>query len=233
MLPGQLKRKWAAEAKAKRRKAARLPPFTPARQTRRMLLNKQELKVFDTTLSWLFDLTAEIPATGQLALVQVGDTLNSRDGAVINAASLQLRGVVTLEPAASASAATVCWVQVMLDRQPNGAAATITGDVNSVLSTNSMTTAFPHVPNQHRFKCLKRMVFPLNSQAGVTTAYNKVVIPFDEYIQFKKPIVIRYNASTGAVGDIATNNLFLIAGCDGNADDTANMAGNCRLRFTD
>jgi len=204
---------------------------TAAARRQIRVVNKPESKVFDTTLSWLFDATGEIPATGQLALIQTGDTLNNRDGATIKVTSIQVRGVVTQEPAAAASSAQTVYFQIMLDRQPNGAAATFSGDVNSVMTTATFATALPTVPNQHRFKCLKRFVIPLVSSAGVTTAYNKVVVPFDEYIKLKKPIEIRYNASTGAVADITTNNLFIIAGTDGNQDDIANMTGVCRLRF--
>jgi len=39
-----------------------------------------ELKNLDTALSFSFDTTGEIPATGQLALVAQGDTENNREG---------------------------------------------------------------------------------------------------------------------------------------------------------
>lgn len=211
-------------------KRIRKPQAAPSVR-RQLRVAKPESKVFDTTLSFLFDTTGEVPATGQLALIQVGDTLNNRDGATIQVTSIQIRGIITQTPAAAAASATCAFIQVMLDRQPNGAAATFSGDVNSVMTTNSWATAFPLVPNQHRFKCLKRIVVPLNSQAGVTTAYNNCVAYIDEYIKLNKPIEVRYNASTGAVADITTNNIFLIAGSDGNSDDTINMAGACRIRF--
>jgi len=191
-------------------------------------LAKPELKVFDTANSFSFDATGEIPSTGQLCLVTTGDTLNDRDGAVIQVKSLQLRGFCSFQPGAGATAATSVYLYVVQDRQANGAAAAIT----DVLTSSNMATALGNVPNQYRFKILKRIVITLVSPAGVTTAYNSMVYPVEEYIKFYKPIEIRYKASTGAVTDLTSNNIFLLAGTDGGSDDTVGYAGTARLRFT-
>lgn len=191
-------------------------------------LAKVELKVFDTANSFTFDATGEVPATGQLCLVQTGDTLNDRDGAVIQVKSLQLRGIVTYAPGAAAVAATTAYLYVVQDRQANGAAAAIT----DVLTSTNMATAMGNVPNQYRFKILKRIVIPLTSPSGGSTAYNNIVMPVEEYIKFFKPVEIRYKASTGAVTDLTSNNIFLLAGTDGGSDDLVSYAGTARLRFT-
>jgi len=54
-------------------------------------------------LAFNFDATGEIPATGQLCFIQTGDTLNNRDGAVVEVKSLQIRGTITFTPAAAAT----------------------------------------------------------------------------------------------------------------------------------
>lgn len=203
-------------------------PFVPKQIRVASKLNKQELKVFDTALAFSFDATGEIPATGQLCLIQTGDTLNNRDGAVIQLKSLQLRGFANFVPGAAATAATNVYLYVIHDRQANGAAPAIT----DVLTSNNMATALGNVPNQYRFKVLKRIVLTLNSPAGVAAAFNNVVMPVEEYLKFKDPIEVRYSASTGAITDITSNNLFLLAGTDGASDDTVGFAGTARLRFT-
>jgi len=45
----------------------------------------------------------------------------------------------------------------------------------------------------------------------------------DEYIEFKKPLEIRYTASAGAITDIASQNIFLIAGATSGIDDTVTL----------
>lgn len=209
------------------RKTARLPPFTPNRKAKQML-NRQEMKFFDTTLSFNCDATAEVPATGQLALIVQGTGNTNREGYLVTVKSIQIRGVLSFAPGAAATAASNAIIQVMLDRQPNGAAAAVT----DALTTTVMSTGLPVVPNQYRFKTLKRIVVPVNSQAGVTTAYNNFNVCVDEYIKLKKPIEIRYNGNAGTVADLTTNNLFLFAGSDGSTDDTISFAGTARLRFT-
>jgi len=191
-------------------------------------LQKAELKVFDTTLSFNFDATGEVPATGQLCFIQTGDTLTNRDGAVVQVKSLQIRGTLNFAPGAAATAAALVTLFIVLDRQANGAAAAVT----DVLTGTNMNTDLPNVPNQYRFKTLRRMQFTLNSQAGVTTAFNNVNIGIDEYIQFKKPIELRYTASAGAITDLASNNIFLMAGSNSAQDDTVAFSGIARLRFT-
>lgn len=191
-------------------------------------LNQQELKVLDTALSFNFDATGEVPATGQLSLVVTGDTLANRDGAVIQAKSIQIRGNLQFVPAAAATSATSCYLMVVLDKQANGAAAAAT----DVMTGTNFATAMPNVPNKYRFKILRRLVYPMISAAGATTAYNNVVANVDEYIRFNTPIEMRYTASAGAVTDLASNNIFLLAGTDGNSDDAVSFTGTARLRFT-
>lgn len=191
-------------------------------------LQRQELKVFDTALSFDVDSTGEVPATGQLCLIQTGDTLNNRDGAVVQVKSLQLRFQFVFTPGASASASALFTIYVILDRQANGAAAAVT----DVLTSTNCNTALGNVPNQYRFKVLRKLQFALPSQAGVTTAYNNVVVGHEEYIKFNTPIELRYTASTGAISDLASNNIFLIAGANTASDDLINVAGTARLRFT-
>lgn len=210
----------------KRKKTGRLPPFTPKRGAAK--LQRQELKVFDTALAFNFDATGEVPATGQLCFVQTGDTLNNRDGAVIMVKSLQIRSRWLHAPAASATAAGTIYLYIVQDRQANGAAAAVA----DVLTSTDLGVALGNVPNQYRFKILRKIAMNVNAAAGATTAYNNTAGCIEEYIKFSPPLEIRYTASAGAITDLASNNIFLIAGAETNIDDQVTLAGTARLRFT-
>jgi len=196
--------------------------FTPRNQG-----GRGEMKYFDTALSFTVDATGEVPATGQLALIAQGVTEVTRVGRLATIKSIQLRGTASFAPSTAANAATNGYIYLVLDTQANGAAAAIT----DVLTSNNMGSALVNLNNSMRFRILKRFKFTMNSQAGATTAYNNVVKTFDFYKRCN--YVIDYSSTTGAITEIRSNNLFLLAGTDGSSDDLVTIAGNCRLRFSD
>jgi len=186
--------------------------------------NRPELKFFDTALSFNFDLTGEVPATGQLALIPQGDTESTRDGRIAWIKSVQIRGQVLYQPSTGAVAADAAYLYLVLDTQANGAAAAIT----DVFTSNVMGTNMLNLNNSGRFRILKKWVIPLNSQAGATTAYNNLMVPVEFYK--KCNIKMDWSSTTGAITEIRSNNLFLCAGM-GPSDDLASFTGTCRLRF--
>jgi len=190
----------------------------------RRIQRSEELKSLDTALSFNFDATGEVPATGQLALIPQGDTESTRDGRLAYIKSIQIRGVLTMNPAAAASGGDVCHLYLVLDTQANGAAAGIT----DVFTANTLATAFLNLNNSGRFKILKHWVLVYNSSAGVTTAYNSVFAQLEYYKRCN--IKMDWSSTTGAITEIRSNNLFLCAG-SAIGDDITNMTGNCRLRF--
>ena len=76
------------------------------------------------------------------------------------------------------------YISVVQDKQCNCAAAAIT----DVFSSNGMAENFPNLNNKDRFKILKKIVVPMNSQAGVTTAFNNVMLPVDWYKKVDIPM---------------------------------------------
>lgn len=190
-------------------------------------MGDSELKFFDTSLSFQVDATGEIPATGQLALIPQGDTASTRDGRKAVIKSIQLHGSTTFVPGASATAASVCWLYLVLDTQCNGAVPA--NGVADVLTSTNFTIAIRNLNNSERFKILKKWCFRYISNAGVTTAYNNVIIPFDYYLKCNIPMI--WNSTSGALTEITSNNLFLMAGSDNNSDDQVAVSGTCRLRF--
>lgn len=183
-----------------------------------------ERKFFDTTLSFTIDATGEVPATGQLTLIPQGDTESTRDGRKATIKSVQIRGNFEFVPAAAATADTVAFLYLIQDSQCNGAAAAAT----DVFTSATFHSNFINLNNSGRFRILKKWVVPMMPGAGATTAYNNVI----KQIEFFKScnIPVDWSAATGAITEIKSNNLFLMAGSSG-SDDTITFSGNCRLRF--
>lgn len=182
-----------------------------------------EKKFFDTALAFNLDLTGEVPATGQLILIPQGDTESTRDGRQAVIKSIQIRGIVSFTPAAAATAATVGFIYLILDTQCNGAAAAVT----DVFTSADMWANQLQLNNSGRFRILKRWVYPMVSPAGATTAYNNVQKQLEYYKRCSIPI--DWNGTAGAITEIRSNNLFLMAGS--NTDDLMGFQGSCRVRF--
>lgn len=185
-----------------------------------------ELKFFDTAISFMVDATGEVPATGQLVLIPQGVTESTRVGRSCVIKSLYFKGVVTFAPAASANSLTNVYIYFVQDTQANGAAAAVT----DVMTGSNLSTALINLDNSQRFRILKKFQIHLESNAGVTTAYNST----SRILEFYKKchIPIDYSSTTGAISEIRSNNIFMLAGTDG-TDDVAAVTGTVRVRFAD
>lgn len=215
----------------KRARTLPLPPMRKPTYYKRQAFgvrsSSKEKKFFDTALAFSFDATGEVPATGQLVLIPQGVTEQSRVGRACVIKSLQLRIHAGFAPAAAATASTNAWIYVVQDTQANGAAAAIT----DVLTSNNMSTGLLNLDNSQRFRILKKLKMTFNPGAGVTTAYNNVNVDKECFLKLNIPI--DYSSTTGAITEIRSNNIFLLAGTDTTSDDTVVLDGNARVRFTD
>lgn len=186
-----------------------------------------ENKFFDTNLSFSFDTTGEVPATGQLTLIPQGVTESTRVGRKATIKSIHIRGLVNFVPgAAVATASDLLYLYLVLDKQCNGAAAAIT----DVLTSATMGIGMINMANSERFTVLKRITVQIASQAGATTAFANNSRIVDYYHKCNLPI--EYSSTTGAITEIRSNNIFLLAAATLN-DDISTMSGTCRLRFSD
>jgi len=183
-----------------------------------------ELKYFDTALAFNCDSTGEVVATGQLCLVPQGATASTRIGRVINVRSVWIRGDILFSPGTSTAGSTNISIYLVLDRQCNGAAASATDVFTSVIFTRAM----PNLENTDRFKILGKWIYALNTRAGVKGDFATVVRHFEKRIECNIPI--EYSGATGALTEIRSNNLFLMASCYLSDDSTA-FNGNARIRF--
>lgn len=215
-------------------KKAKTSPYQKKPQSRStgtfFLKNKggnKELKNFDTTLSFNVDATGEVPATGQLCLIPQGTTTTTRIGRKAVLKSIHIRGSLFYAPGASTTGVGIAYVYVVLDKQANGAAAGVT----DVLTSTTIPSAMINLFNSDRFSILKRIVIPVQATAGVSAAFGAQHTPIEWY--HKCSIPIEWNSTAGAITEITSNNVFLIAGSDGNTDDLMSVAGTCRVRFSD
>lgn len=215
------------------KRQAKAKPMAMGRKQRRsaVKLNKAlapiELKFFDTAVNFTFDTTLEVPATGQWALVPQGDTQSTRDGRLARIKSIQFRGSLTGPSATSSEGAFYLWV--VQDRQANGAAAAAT----DVFDGTAGDRALVNLNNSKRFKLLKKLVIAPN-EVGYTMnrggAAEGICWTVDFYIPCD--ILMDWNSTTGAITEITSNNIFIVAGSRvANNDDLYTLSGNARIRF--
>ncbi len=191
----------------------------------------KENKFFDTTLGFTIDITGEVPATGQLALIPQGVTESTRVGRKAFIKSIYIKVCLALLPAATANPSGVTEIYLCQDTQTNGAAA----GVSDVFEGSVLSIAVRNLSNTTRFKILKKWKHlwnPHGAAAGDLTNQTKQITWFK-----KVNIPIEYSSTTGAISEICCNNIFLMAGAfqetTSSIDDLVNVTGVCRLRFTD
>lgn len=230
-MPGKRKRPFVGAGKRTagyRRgayKARRVGVLVP-RYAARFAGGAAEQKFFDTTLQFSFDTTMEVPATGQLSLIPQGVTESTRVGRKCLIKSIKIQARLRLVPGASTNSSTGCHLFLILDKQANGAAAAVT----DVFTNTTVYLANRNLSNSSRFVILKKWRKMLKTGAGVSAAYGTD----SQYIDFYKKcnIPLEFSSTTGAITELKSNNLFLIAASDA-MDDNVDCDGSCRLRFSD
>lgn len=186
-----------------------------------------ELKFLDTALSHQPDTTGEIPGTGgQINLIPQGDTESMRNGRKCTIKSIRVRGgIINADNAASREAFVM---YLVLDTQCNGQPAGVT----DVLTSTNFGAALPNLANVERFKILRQWKINIGATAGVAAAFGNAAAFFDVYKKCNIPLVFDNTATTGAIGTIRSNNVFLMCGAIV-GDDVFTITGTTRIRFTD
>lgn len=211
------------------RKSLAQKAIIASKSRKKSMMINIEKKFFDTALSFSVDTTlgcATDAATGLLNLIAQGDTESTRDGRVCNIKSIQIRGVLAQNPGAAASSSPNVHIWLILDSQCNGEVPTIT----TFFSGTNAATAMLNLANSNRFRIIKHWIFNIEPKAGATTAYNITRVPWEYYK--KCDIPIHFSSTTGAIGEVKSNNLFLAYGVDNAVDDdTTGVTATCRLRF--
>lgn len=191
-------------------------------------LGSHELKFFDTPISFTFDVTGEIPATGQLCLIPQGITESTRIGRTCVIRQILVRLLLNTNPAA-VTAGDAGYLALLLDTQCNGTAAAIADIYTPAVALGQ---AMPNSDNSERFTVLKSWRWSLQPASGVTTAWS-VATAWIAY-RYNCDIVLDYDSSlsTGALSTIRSNNVFLVGGSN-SQDDQTSCVGNVRLYFSD
>lgn len=210
--------------KAKGTKAVGRPP---PKATGRRAVSGSELKFFDTATAFNFDATGEVPATGQLNLIPQGVTESTRVGRKCVLKSIAMKGTMSWAPGAATNTGGSVFLYVVLDRQANSAAAAAT----DVFTGTNFGSSYRNLSNSDRFQILKMFEVTFNPEAGVQTAFGQVNRRYSWYSRCDIPL--EFGGTTGAITEIRSNNLFLLAGTDGTSDDTIAAAGVVRVRFSD
>ncbi len=169
--------------------------------------------------------------TSSINLIPQNVTEKGRVGRKCTIKSINWRGNLnqTLIAAAALRDDSEVRLMVVLDKQCNGAAPTVTG----VLETGDIHS-FNNLANKGRFRTLSDQTFRLsaNSAAGNGTANDApaVVMPFSWFKNCNIPI--EFDAATGAITEIRSNNLFILM-IASVAGSVISLDSKIRLRFTD
>lgn len=185
-----------------------------------------EKKFFDTSIGLPAGGNAVSASNSQGAIlvgIAQGTGASQRIGQKIIVKSIQLKLQAVL--ASGAVDADIMHVYLWQDTQTNGAYPALT-DIYA--NSGPIGTNLRTMEESARFKLLKHFVFQLNSDAGVATAFGGDIRQDECYLKCNIPIV--FNSSTGAIGEIKSNNLIMTFG---SSNSTATVSGNARVRYTD
>ena len=204
-------RKWGSD------RPGRVPPVAT-----------RESKAFDTDVFFSIDATGEVPATGQLVLIPQGALAQNRVGRKVTVTSVWLKGTLLYVPVADTEGAGTAVIKIMLDKQANGTATNAAGP----WTNTDFVKAFPNLDTRQRFRTLKSIPFTIRAGSGIQGAFGRDCHLVDEYVKCNIPIM--YNGANGVIGEIESNNIFLMCSTgDTTVDDKIFFEGKCRIRYFD
>ncbi len=186
-----------------------------------------ELKFHDVDLD-----DAVVAATGTVTasvnLIAQGTTESTRIGRKCTIRSIGWRMTIDLPNSTAASAtADVVRVIMFVDKQANGATATVTGILES-----ADYQSFNNLANKSRFRTLMDRTYDLQAATGggdgTTEDYGKEFVT-DTFFK-KVNIPVEYDSTTGAITEIRSNNIgVLMISLSG----LAGFESKIRLRYSD
>ena len=120
---------------------------------------------------------------------------------------------------------------VILDKQCNGAVP-VTTDVFSAGGSPNTVDQMRNLDQTHRFKTLYDKTFVIRQDPSGAAEQAAVSIPFYKVLKLRLPI--QYDATTGGIADLVTNNIVFYWTCDHTEATTGmNLIMNTRLKFWD
>lgn len=212
-------------------------PFKRPRRTRpRMQVARQarlafggESKFFETNVDDSV-IAANFNIEGSMNLIPQGVTENTRVGRRCTVTHIGMRLTVNLPTTATAADTTdIIRILLILDKQCNGSNAAVTQ-----LLENDNYQSFNSLANSGRFRTLWDKTISISAAAGSgrgstdTLSYGAV----SKALTFFKDvnIPIEFNAGTGAITEVRSNNILLYYG---SKQGVAGIDGEVRIRFVD
>ncbi len=195
------------------------------------IANGSELKFHDVAVDQAAaDLSAGVILnTSSINLIPQGVTEITRVGRKCVVKSVNWRGQISLSAGSTVGSSQTVRLMVVLDKQANGAAPTVTGVLES-----ANFQSFNNLANKGRFRTLSDSTFAMNVQAAAGDgASNDSANVLQNFTFFKAcDIPLEFTAATGAIGEITSNNLFILM-ITGTAGSLIALDSQIRLRFTD
>lgn len=194
---------------------------------------KPEMKFHDVEYTLQLDTTAEVlPGGGTstgMNLVAQGVTEKTRVGRKMIVKSIHLKGWVNYPSNAAGGSPGLVKIALVWDKQANGAYPSW-ADVYEIDEPYSPR----NLANSQRFVILKEFYFSLSSTAGSGNGTTDKFSGQSKIIKYFKKcnIPIEFDSTTGAITEVKSNNLLLIADAKGQ-DDTIIGHLHSRIRFTD
>jgi len=175
--------------------------------------------------------TIFLNGSGEASMLRIaqGTGESQRIGRKVTIKKIQWRFRIELQPQTS-SANTICNVRLILylDKQTNGAAATIT----DVMQANTVHT-FKNLQNSGRFVILMDREYVLKSHAGggngTAEDYGEDMIIDTFYKDCSIPI--EYSSTVGAISELKSGNINLLM--FGSPGSITQLAGRMRIRYSD
>lgn len=209
------------------------------RANKQQTRGKQELKFKDQLLTDQAVLVAGLVMEDTIHVIDTGVGPEQRIGrkSVIRSVQMHLQFYLPEAVIGSSGVGSDDTVRfmVVLDRQCNGTAPS----VGTIFETSLVTTILSplNLENKHRYKVLKTMYCKIEPKvlALTSASADSSIVPFTSkfinvYIPFKRGIIIEYSGATGSIGEMRSNNIFIVAFSQ---HGDARVTGTIRVRFTD
>jgi len=156
----------------------------------------------------------------------VGSGLNQRVGRKLSILKVKVHGNISVPQQATqaaSDAATKVRVVLVLDQQTNAAQMTGASLFNDAGAAGTTLNSFQNPNFFGRFRVLKDKMIALSnlnlagSPTGGDVVQSGMKVNFKFAVNFKKPIVVHFNAANGGtVADIVDNSLHMVAAIDAN-----------------
>jgi hypothetical protein len=199
-----------------------------SRSLANLIASSGETKFFDTLIN-----ETSITATGSIVpslnLVAQGTADNQRIGRELKIKGLYIRGQFEQNTSTTVTSAIKMRLIIYLDKQANGAAATM-GDILDTTVITTPVNAFRNLDNAKRFKILKDKRVQLNFYGHDGTNAFEHAVNFNYAWTPKKPLSVEFSSTTGGITEIRSNNIGILL-VSNTASALAQFDGGARIHF--